>query len=95
MALGSEGFFSPEGLQGGENRGGGRGERPLREVREEGSRGGCPPPTAGSRLSILQGVPNAAVRVLMEVRFWKTPTPLAGLSGSHTHGLLLFTLAAC
>lgn len=44
MALGSEGFFSPEGLQGGENRGGGRGEWPLREVGEEGSRGGCPPP---------------------------------------------------
>ena len=39
-----------------------------------------PPATAGSHLSILQGVPNAAGRVLVEVCFWKAPTPLAGLS---------------
>ena len=32
MALGSEGFFSPEGLQGGESRGGEKGEWPFREV---------------------------------------------------------------
>ena len=42
MALGSEGFFSPEGLQGGEKRGRGKGEQPLWEVGERGARVAAP-----------------------------------------------------
>lgn len=46
-----------------------------------------------SRLPILQGVPNAAGRVPVEVRFWKPPTPLVDLTVGPTlsQRLLLFT----
>lgn len=68
MALGSEGFFSPEGLQGGESRGGGRGEWPVREVREQ-----------GPHLPSLQGVPKESVEPLRKC-VSAAPTRLAALS---------------
>ena len=71
MALGSEGFFSPEGLQGGEKRGRGKGEQPLREVGEQGARVAAPqlPPPHSPRC------PKCSRKGPRGSAFLETPNP--------------------
>lgn len=72
MALGSEGFFSPEGLQGGENREE-RGECPtIREVAAEGASRGCPSPPP----SHSPKCPKCNSMVSVEACFWNPRTAL-------------------